>query len=366
MNIEYWSKSYQQSKVKFKESIDLIKSKNIAVKYESLDIGELDTEGNSLSIDIAWIGDKNAKKLYLSTSGIHGVEGFAGSAIQLSVIDNLEKIPDDTAIALVHIMNPWGMAWLRRENESNVDLNRNFLPLNEEYSGCHEHYPILNPLINISKVAKRNDFFNIKLALHTLYHGKTKTKQAYAEGQYTYPKGLHFGGFKLEKGPSKFIDWLKKNLKNVKDCVWIDLHTGLGETGEDCLLVDLSPKDKKFTHLTNQKFGNRIMSLDPKAGIAYKIRGGMQKGIELLFPEINWTSITQEFGTLKGYKVIQALRAENSWTHYGNYDNNTVLNHWSKCSLLEAFRPSNDYWENKIMTRGLKFYKQSFNYLLEN
>ena len=139
MNIEYWSKNYQQSKVKFKESIDLIKSKNIAVKYESLDIGELDTEGNSLAIDIAWIGDKNAKKLYLSTSGIHGVEGFAGSAIQLSVIDNLEKIPDDTAIALVHIMNPWGMAWLRRENESNVDLNRNFLPLNEEYIGCHEH-----------------------------------------------------------------------------------------------------------------------------------------------------------------------------------------------------------------------------------
>ena len=66
----------------------------------------------------------------------------------------------------------------------------------------------------------------------------------------------------------------------------------------------------------------------------------MQKGIELLFPEINWTSITQEFGTLKGYKVIQALRAENSWTHYGNYDSNTVLNHWSKCNLLEAFRPS--------------------------
>ena len=43
-------------------------------------------------------------------------------------------------------MNPWGMAWLRRENESNVDLNRNFSPLNEEYIGCHEHYPILNPL----------------------------------------------------------------------------------------------------------------------------------------------------------------------------------------------------------------------------
>ena len=104
MNIQYWSKSYQESKIKFKESIDSIKSKNINVEYESLDINEFDTQGNSLAIDIAWIGDKKAKKLYLSTSGIHGVEGFAGSAIQLSVIDNLESIPDDTAIVFVHII----------------------------------------------------------------------------------------------------------------------------------------------------------------------------------------------------------------------------------------------------------------------
>ena len=53
-------------------------------------------------------------------------------------------------------------------------------------------------------------FLRLNLLYIPLYHGKTKTKQVYAEGQYTYPKGLHFGGFKLEKGPSKFIDWLQK------------------------------------------------------------------------------------------------------------------------------------------------------------
>ncbi len=56
------------------------------------------------------------------------------------------------------------------------------------------------------------------------------------------------------------------------------------------------------------------MSLDPTAGVAYKIRGGMQKGIGLLFPNTSWTSITQEFGTIKSVNVIKALRAENSWT----------------------------------------------------
>ena len=57
---------------------------------ESLDIEEQDPFGNDLSIDIAYIGDNNANNVYISTSGIHGVEGFAGSAIQLNILDNLE------------------------------------------------------------------------------------------------------------------------------------------------------------------------------------------------------------------------------------------------------------------------------------
>ena len=92
----------------------------------------------------------------------------------------------------------------------------------------------------------------------------------------------------------------------------------------------------------------------------------MQKGIELLFPDINWTSITQEFGTLKGLSVISALRAENSWTHYGNYNNNNVLDHWSKKNLLDAFRPIDKKWEEKIIERGITFFNHSYDYLLNN
>ena len=48
------------------------------------------------------------------------------------------------------------------------------------------------------------------MIFHALINGKTRTKQAYAEGQYTFPKGLHFGGFKLEKGPYAFVEYLRK------------------------------------------------------------------------------------------------------------------------------------------------------------
>ena len=366
MKSNYWSKNYKTAKDKFNESLISLSNKGLNVEHEELSINQNDPKGNPLYIDVAWIGNKDAHKLYMSTSGIHGVEGFAGSAIQVSVLNQINTLPTDTALAFIHILNPWGMSWLRRDNESNVDLNRNFLPKDETYSGCHTHYNKLDPLINVKRVVSKNDFFKLKLFFHTMFYGKTKTKQAYAEGQYEFPKGLHFGGHQLEQGPKVFINWLERKINNIKQCVWVDLHTGLGDPGEDSLLVDLNPSTEKYSDLKKQKFGDRILSLDPKAGIAYKIRGGMQKGIELLFPNISWTSITQEFGTLKGLDVISALRAENSWTHYGNYNNDNVLDHWSKKLLIEAFRPNNQDWENRIIERGKTFFNNSYNYLLNN
>lgn len=365
MENSVWSKDYQSAKQKFHNCIDSLRSRNINIFHDQLNINELDPNGSDLLLDVAWIGDRNAEKVYMSTSGIHGVEGFAGSAIQLTLLNNLNEIPKNTAFIFVHVLNPWGMSWLRRENESNVDLNRNFLTKHESYKGSHSHYAKLDPIINIKKIPKKINFFNIRMLMHGLIHGKIKTKQAYAEGQYEFPKGLHFGGYKLEKGPKQFIDWLKIKLVNVKRCVWIDLHTGLGESGEDALLVDLSPDDKKYIELENQVFGNRIASLDPKAGVAYKIRGGMQKGTELRFPNINWTSITQEFGTISGVSVIQSLRSESSWTHYSNKEGLDLLNHWSKKDLLAAFRPFDHRWENKIVLRGDKLFKQTLEYLLK-
>ena len=75
--------------------------------------------------------------LVVHSSGVHGVEGFAGSGIQIAILSNFSKTeaaeaqstdPDAPTIVLVHAVNPFGMAHFRRFNENNVDLNRNALP----------------------------------------------------------------------------------------------------------------------------------------------------------------------------------------------------------------------------------------------
>ena len=92
--------------------------------------------GEELAIDIAWLGAGRPRRVLLHSSGLHGVEGFAGSAIQLQLLDELPRLPEDGAVLIAHVLNPYGMAWLRRVNEHNVDLNRNFLAPDEAYVGA--------------------------------------------------------------------------------------------------------------------------------------------------------------------------------------------------------------------------------------
>lgn len=65
------------------------------------------------------------------TSGVHGVEGYAGSAIQISflkyILPNILLRKSYPTFIIIHSINPYGMANYRRFNENNVDLNRNGL-----------------------------------------------------------------------------------------------------------------------------------------------------------------------------------------------------------------------------------------------
>ncbi len=88
-----------------------------------------------LTIDISLFGAATPQRILIHSSGLHGIEGFAGSAIQLRCLeDRLPVLRSDSTIVMVHILNPYGMAWFRRVNENNVDLNRNFRVPNDRDS----------------------------------------------------------------------------------------------------------------------------------------------------------------------------------------------------------------------------------------
>ena len=205
--------------------------------------GDLD-----LSIDIAVFGNSKPSRTVLHTSGLHGVEGFAGSAIQLKLMDTMPELPEDGAVIFAHILNPYGMAWLRRVNESNVDLNRNFLSENESYSGAPMAYQKLDSMLN-PESTPGFDFFLLRTTGCILRYGYNSLKQAIVGGQYEYPKGLFFGGSKLEEGPNRYTEWLSEHIGASQHVVAIDIHTGLGKSGVDTLLVEGEPDSLLYQKL---------------------------------------------------------------------------------------------------------------------
>ena len=241
MSNRWFSKSYSEAAGRFSIGCDLLR-KNHQVRHERLKLDLNGPEQEPLAIDIAVIGSLESGKVLLSSSGIHGVEGYPGSAIQLSIMDELSKQDsfDDHAVIFIHTVNPYGMAWWRRFNENNVDLNRNFLRSDQSYSGVPEGYEYIREFFNpLTPPKKRERLFIFGALKLVLRHGFNNVKQWVAEGQYEYPKAIQFGGKNLQPGPKLLLDWLDKNLKGISHIWAIDLHTGLGPSGP-----------VSYTHLT--------------------------------------------------------------------------------------------------------------------
>src|SRR5205814_1509909 len=92
---------------------------------------ERGAKGEELSIDLAAIGDSRSQALLLLTSGTHGVEGFCGSGCQVALLRDDAFVAaverSGIEVLMLHALNPYGFSHLRRANEDNADLNRNFV-----------------------------------------------------------------------------------------------------------------------------------------------------------------------------------------------------------------------------------------------
>src|SRR5262249_30810012 len=140
MTDRFFSSDYFAARAQFRDAVPAAGG-----RLETIAIDAKGPEDEDLGIDIGWVGSASPRRVLLHSSGLHGVEGFAGSAVQLQFIKRMPRVSADAAFIIVHILNPYGMAWLRRVNENNVDLNRNFVT-DGSYAGAPATYANLNLL----------------------------------------------------------------------------------------------------------------------------------------------------------------------------------------------------------------------------
>jgi len=348
---EYFSSEYLKARSRF---VDVVEQSGGSLSHLSCQAEETERE---LFTDIAWFGNKNPRSVLLLISGVHGVEGFAGSAIQLAALNKLPPLGDDMALVVIHALNPYGMANLRRFNGNNVDLNRNFHFSSDGWRGEQLKYAALDKFFNPPR-PPFFDFFYFRALLICVRFGNACVRQTLTGGQYHYPKGLYFGGNGLEPEAAGYIAWLKDSpLLNLDKLMVIDFHTGLGRFGEQSLFMRSAPDQRESL---SRKLGVCVTPSKTESKTMGYHHGGGNSGVyRRLFTGGKLTCLTVEYGTYPGLRMLHALRAENQHHHYGDRD----LTHWSKQNLKEAFCPESKDWRRRVVTQGSELIERSVNYL---
>ncbi len=350
MKERYFSASYDQAKTRFLRAANRAGAQCLSYQVCS-------KADPALTIDIAIVGSATAKKTLIVTSGIHGVEGFFGSAVQLAWLKGVVNDPlaDGLRVVLVHAINPYGFRHSRRFNEGNVDLNRNFPELKNTYSGAPAGYALHNSFLNPEKMPSKLEVFKLKAAWKIWRHGMAALKESIASGQYQYPSGLFFGGYGPEESTNVVVNHLESWLGQSSQVFHIDLHSGLGEYGRYKLLLN-EPAGTERYQWFEQLFGSEaIEALGETGGTAYPVNGIFGAWCQQQAQGLDYRFVGVEFGTYNVVRVLKALREENCAHRFE--DRTSRRYRAAKQELLACFCPADIEWRRGVVDASLGIIK---------
>ena len=309
------------------------------------------SKGGDLAMDVARVGDPQAKKLLVFTSGVHGPELMCGSGCQTGFIEEgiLTENPKDIAVLLIHGVNPWGAAHLRRNNEDNVDLCRNFvdhdeaLPVNNDYRDFH---PILTQPIDqlmgaVDRLQREQGLGSVMTAL--------------MGGQYEYPGGFGFGGQAPTWSHLKLLETLQHHAKHAKRVCIVDFHSGIGPYGYGAA-VCLQSGDSLAR--ARRWFGEWIHAprVEPDAGPEgmRDVKGHCSDGYERALTDRELTAIVLEYGTYPTDAGLKLLLEEHAaFISAGGVDGRL------KERMLRYHLPEDHEWRRAIWDRALQVSRQA-------
>jgi hypothetical protein len=314
--------------------------------------------GAPLFLDEARLGDERAARVLFVASGTHGIEGFCGSAIQSYLLHDgaFARLPAEIAVVLVHAINPWGFAWLRRVNEDNVDVNRNFLdhdaphPENVDYDALHD---ALNPDSLEPEVIARGW---ATLQAFEREHGWSAAYRAMSGGQYRHPRGVQYGGVRPVWSNVVLRDVWARNAARARIAAFVDLHSGLGPCGAG-LLFQTAPADSVAARLASAWWPD-VARAEPAAGSdAALVSGLIGPAFVAALPQASAVGVVLEFGTRPMAEVALAVQADNWLAQHGTRESDQGRE--IERRMRDAFLIDDDEWKEKVCTRAREVAQQA-------
>jgi predicted deacylase len=344
---DYFSSDYYTARKRFCE-----KATALDWRQESHFIRE------DLSIDVAISTYLPNQPTILVTSGLHGGEGFFGSAVQLALMDS-GSLATDLNWVFIHALNPYGFAHLRRCNEDNIDLNRNFLLPGEEYRGSSPIYGKISAVLNPERLGSIDWFLPQMLGAIAKYK-LANIWQAVAEGQYDFPKGLFFGGQAASKTQQILQEHLPQWIGDSQNILHLDFHTGLGKWGTYKLLMDTVVTPAELQELQTHFGAESILAIDGGKK-KYQVRGNIGQWTRQLLQPRNYNYFCAEFGTYSFAKVLMMLRQENYVHNCLTATDPVYLR--TKEQMKEIFCPESDQWRSMVIAKSTVIMTQANRFL---
>jgi hypothetical protein len=345
-----FSKSYAEAREKF-----LAAASGIGKKVDSRLHPKTGVDGEELAMDIVFDGQADAANLLIISSACHGVEGFCGSGVQTYALHDAEwrnnAKEQGVAVLYIHALNPYGFSHLRRTTHENVDLNRNFQDFSQPLPDNPAYREIESLLLPEEWPPNHN---NIAATDQYISNNSVAAFQAaVTRGQYEFEDGLFFGG--------KAQTWSNQTLRQVlsdyagraEQIAWIDLHTGLGESGVG-ERISTCREDKLALARARRWWDGGgttpVTSIYDGSSSSALLTGLMSNSIYEECPEALYTGIAMEYGTLPPLQMMEALRAEH-WLNI-NPQASKELSARIKKQMLDAFYVDTPVWREQVITQA--------------
>ena len=307
-----------------------------------------------LTLDVARIGAAEADRALLIVSGTHGVEGFCGSGCQVGFfIDRLyEALPAAACALLIHALNPFGFAWLRRVNEDGIDLNRNFVDFDQALPSSAAYEPLHECLVPAAWEGPERTRADAALQGFIQQRGMRAVQTALTGGQYTRPTGLFYGGRRRTWSAERLAEILRTQLPpTVQHLAVLDLHTGLGPTGygEAAVFTESASEAARC----RRWYGAEIRDLAADESVSAPIVGSVAAGVRAALPDRQLTYVGLEFGTRPVLEVLSALRHDHcvaARAHAGVDERRAAQQ-----QMRDAFYCENAAWQAAVYGRFADF-----------
>ena len=350
--------SYEAIRAHLSDRVTALTNDGVRVEYSTYAVDASD----DLYIDNIYLpATEETKNLILLTTGVHGMEGYIGS-VMLDVFFE-EVYPTlntaDTGILIVANVNPYGMKYMRRYNENNVDLNRNFIEDWENFDlSSNKEYPkvesFLQPEGSMGNAFWHEVGFYLSLAKEAIFTGADTISDALLTGQYEYPEGVYYGGNGDEISTAYlkgvFAECLNGAYENI---VHIDIHSGYGPRYN--MVIFNSVQDPTTEAEAKAAFGyDYIIATDSEdfyetfgdtTDYFYRLARSMDTGKDLY-------STCFEFGTIgDGFlDSILSLKytVDENRQHWYPTDNK-ITAEMVKENYFELFYPTETAWREKTV-----------------